>query len=254
MSEPSAPWRLRVVYSHGPQLQYISHLDLIRVFERAMRRARLPLAYTQGFNARPRISMASPLPVGMAGERELADFYLTEQVAAEEFRFRLASQLPPGLAILAVEEVPRQRPSLASLVRAVRYRAELPAHYSLAEAQRRIDALLGQTALPRTRRAKKGRLTDYDLRPLIQELTVEPGADGPVVRMTLAALPGATGRPEEVLDALGYPPARASIVREEIILAPHAEAPAEEAGMLEDVREAEGPSDESGDFAGEDTP
>ena len=251
MNEPHAPHRLRVVYAHGPQLQYISHLDLIRVFERAVRRARLPLAYTQGFNARPRISMASPLPVGMAGERELADFYLTERVPAGEFLSRLAPQLPPGLTLLAVEEVPRQGPSLASLVRAARYRAVLPAHYSLAEVQQRIDELLQQAVLPRTRRAKKGRPTDYDLRPLIQTLTVEPGADGPVVRMTLAALPGATGRPEEVLDALGYPPARASIVREEIILAPHAEAPAGEAGLPEDVGEV---PEESGDFAGEDAP
>lgn len=250
MSEPSALCRLRVVYSHGQALQYISHLDLIRVFERAMRRARLPLAYTQGFNARPRISMAAPLPVGMAGEQELADFYLTEQVPAEEFRSRLASQLPPGLHLLSVEEVPRQWPSLASLVRAARYRAELPADYLLDEVQQRIDELLQQTALPRTRRAKKGRPTDYDLRPLIQELTVEPGADGPVVRMTLTALPGATGRPEEVLDALGYPPAGAAIVREEIILAPHAEAPVEGAGYPEDV----GEFSESGDFAGEDAP
>ncbi len=245
MSEPNAPCRLRVVYSHGPQLQYISHLDLIRVFERAMRRARLPLAYTQGFNARPRISMAAPLPVGMAGEQELADFYLTETVSPEEFRSRLAPQLPPGLAILSVEEVPRQGPSLASLVRAARYRAELPAGCPLDEVQQRIDRLLQEAALPRTRRAKKGRPTDYDLRPLIQELTAEPGAEGPVVRMTLTALPGATGRPEEVLDALGYPPTEAAIVREEIILAPHAEAPVEEAEQL---------SDDSGDFAGEDAP
>ncbi|MGQ9668265.1 MAG: TIGR03936 family radical SAM-associated protein [Anaerolineae bacterium] len=246
MNAPSAPLRLRVTYAHGQGLRYISHLDLIRVFERAMRRARLPLAYTQGFNARPRISMAAPLPVGMAGERELADFYLLERVPADEFRARLSAQLPSGLSILFVEETPRPWPALASLVRAARYRAELPAHLPFEEVRRRVEELLRQPTLPRTRRAKKGRPTDYDLRPLILELEASPGPEGPIVRMTLSALPGATGRPEEVLAALDCAPAEASIVREELIL---------EAGEKAHTRETEGPPPaELGDFAGEDAP
>lgn len=242
MNAASASFRLRVTYAHGQELKYISHLDLIRVFERAMRRARLPLAYTQGFNARPRIRMAAPLPVALAGEMELADFYLIERVPAEEFRARLSVQLPPGLAILSVEEVPRQWPALASLVRAARYRAELPARCSFEEVRRRAEELLRQPALHRTRRGKKGRPTDYDLRPLILGLEASPGPEGPIVRMTLAAIPGATGRPEEVLEALGCAPAEASIIREELIL---------ETGEKAHTRKAEGPPAELGDFAGE---
>lgn len=220
--DASAVIRLRAAYVHGEALRTVSHLDLLRVFERAARRARLPLAYTQGFNARPRISMAAPLPVGMSGRHELADFFLAEAVPAEAFAARLAAQLPAGLALCEVGEVPLRAPSLASLLRAARYGARVPSAAVPDGLTERATSLMGEPHIFRTRRGKKGKLVDYDLRPLIESLEIHPAddEDGLALEMVLSALPGATGRPEEVLEALGIPAHRARICRMEMYFAP----------------------------------
>jgi len=196
--------RLRVTYRHGPELRYISNLDLIRLFERALRRARLPIAYSGGFNAHPRIHIAAPLPVGFAGENEMADFLLSQPVEPAAFQERLMQQLPQGLALLSVVVVARKEPSLAAQLREARYRAQLPATLELERVREDVRELLAREQIARSRRGKKGRMRKYDLRPLILALVVVPGDAGPQLEMTLAARDAATGRPEEVLAALGY--------------------------------------------------
>ena len=104
--------RLRVTFGRGDVLRYITHLDLMRSWERALKRAGLPLAYSEGFTRHPQIALAAPLPVGATAEGELMDIFLAEPLAPAEFRTRLAVQTPPGLTIEAVEEVPLAWPSL----------------------------------------------------------------------------------------------------------------------------------------------
>src|SRR3712207_1821047 len=108
--------RLRVTFARGDVLRYITHLDLMRSWERALKRAGLPLAYSEGFTRHPQIALAAPLPVGATAEAELMDVFLAEPLDSAKFRARLAAQTPPGLAIEAVEEVPLAWPSLQSLV------------------------------------------------------------------------------------------------------------------------------------------
>ena len=205
--------RLRLTYQHGPELRYISNLDLIRLFERALRRARLPIAYSQGFNAHPRLKVAAPLPVGFTGEGEMVDVFLTEILEPADFRHRLAAQLPAGITPLSVEAVPIHTRPLAGLLRAAHYHVEFLPATEEAPLHAAVAALIAETQIIRSRMGKGRRMRQYDLRPLIERLEVQGAPVSPRLEMTLAARDGATGRPEEVLAALGYEGRHVKIAR-----------------------------------------
>jgi radical SAM-linked protein len=195
--------RLRLTFAKGEPLKYISHLDLARTWERAFRRAGLPVAYSQGFSPHPRFQIAAALPVGVTGRAEQLDVWLTECLTPEEVLSRLGRALPPGLAVLRIEQVELRAPSLQTQVRAAEYRAAVHSQESVEAVRTRIEALLSAPTLPRQRH-HKGKLQTYDLRPLVQSVTVEPGqAGGCVLQLRLQAGPEGAGRPDEVLDALG---------------------------------------------------
>jgi radical SAM-linked protein len=197
--------RLRITFSKTGTLRYTGHLDLQTVWERTARRASLSLAYTQGFHPGPKIQIASALPLGFAGNAEIVDVWLDSDPGdAAETQNRLQAGAPPGLTILQIETVDEHGPALQTQVVSAEYLVTLLQPPSGPDLQQRLDDLLGASSLPRTRRDKP-----YDLRPLIEELTLTrtSGAQGDgqamQICMRLSARDGATGRPEELLDALG---------------------------------------------------
>jgi radical SAM-linked protein len=195
--------RLRITFAKGDALKYISHLDLARAWERAFRRAGLPVAYSRGFNPRPRFQIAAALPVGVSGGVELLDLWLTEPTDPDAVLDRLRPQLPAGLEALAAENVELRSPSLQSLMRAADYRVIVRGPEAVEAVRTRIEALLHMPAIPR-QRPHKGRMQTYDLRPLVQDLAVEPGPGGEqVITMRLQASPQGAGRPDEVMEVLG---------------------------------------------------
>ncbi len=191
--------RLRITFAKQGPLRYTGHLDLHRIWERTLRRAGLPLAYSQGFHPQPRIQIASALPLGFTSRAEIVDIFLTQSIPIEGLRETIQAVAPPGLEILKIEEVAANAPALQTQLRAAEYAITLPkpASDSHTELPRRIAAVLEAPALPRQRRGK-----EYDLRPLIEELRLLE--DGRLF-MRLSAREGATGRPEEVLAELGIP-------------------------------------------------
>lgn len=181
-------------------MRYTGHLDLHRTWERTFRRARLPLAYTQGFNPHPRLNLAAALPLGFTSDAEMIDVWFDRELSLPEIEAALTPALPPGIRVNAIEAVDQKAPTLQTQVEAAEYLVTL-----LEQApglDQRIQDLLDAGSLPRRRRDK-----DYDLRPLVFSLqALPPGADGlPRLRCVLSARESATGRPEEVLDALGVP-------------------------------------------------
>lgn len=207
-------YRYLIRFEKTSAMRYTGHLDLQRTWERTLRRASLPLAYSQGFRPRPRLSLAAALPLGCTSQAELADIWLEQEIDADEVLRRLQRAQPPGLQVLAVSPLPRESPSLQNLVLTAEYEVtvlEAPEPQELAS---RTAALLAASSLPRQRRGKS-----YDLRPLIEHLAVEPLGDGEVrLRMRLAAREGASGRADEVLLALGLDQAQARIHRTRLIL------------------------------------
>jgi radical SAM-linked protein len=198
-------------------LRYISHLDLARTWERAFRRARLPVAYSQGFTPRPRFQLAAALPVGVAGREELLDVWLTESLLPTEVLSRLRPVLPEGLEVSDAEEVDRKVASLQSQLRAADYVVVVASAEPMEAIQTRIKALLAAPTLPRQRH-HKGKQQTYDLRPLIQEVSVADGGENErILEMRLQASPQGAGRADEVLDALGLSLAAHTIERTNLL-------------------------------------
>jgi len=218
MSAPEMQ-RLRIAYARGEPVKFISHLDVLRTWHRAVRRAELPLAYTAGFSPHPRLLFASPLPVGVTGDWELVDIYLDNRMDADEATKRLDAQFPFGMDVRGVHEVPLNSSSLPSLMRYADYVVLLEERMPEGELDARIQRLLAAENLPRERRRDKD-VRRYDLRPLIVDL---PNAlwrkDVIRLQMRLRCDSSAAGRPEEVTAALGFQERPQTIHRLGLILA-----------------------------------
>ncbi len=196
--------RLRVGFSRGEATKYISHLDMMRYWERAFRRAGFRITMSQGFHPHPRFSLASPLPVGVTSEGEVLDVYLDDFVEPRDFLKRLSPQMAPSIQVLTVEEASLQSPSLQAALRFSDYTVTVEAQASFDEAQQRVAQLLAQTALP-WEHVRDGDRKAYDLRPLINQLSVAEARQGTVVlAMRLKTDSSASGRPEQVARALGF--------------------------------------------------
>lgn len=183
--------RIRITFSKGEEIGYISHLDMMRLWKRALRRANVPLAYSRGFNPQPKISIAAPLAVGFTGGEEVMDILLERPVSLTSFARSVKKQTPPGITLKEVREVYMALPSLQSQVRFAEYTVS---PLDDEEVQSRIEELLAAEAIPRERRGKK-----YDLRALIDDLRLE----GLSLWMRLKHDAQGAGRPDEVLAALG---------------------------------------------------
>lgn len=206
--------RLRMTFAKRGWLIYSSHLDLMRVWERALRRAGLPLAYSGGYNPRPKLQLARALPLGHVGEEEILDAWLEESVPVEDIATTTMPVLPDGLTIKQVHQVDPKAPAMQTQVAATAYRVTVEWDEEPQEVEARVKEILSVDKLPHERRGKR-----YNLRPLIEDLRVIEVAENTVrVRMQLSARPGATGRPEAVVDVLGMGTAFARYYRERLVL------------------------------------
>ena len=205
--------RVRITFSKTGPLKYIGHLDLQSLWERAARRAGLPLAYTNGFHPQPRIYFASALPLGFTSRCEVVDLRLNQDVDLTDLPGRLQATMPSGISIMKVDSVDELTPALQTQVIAAEYEVTLrgnlaisaepsafhPPNSGLDSAspcmRQRMKELLERPSILRERRGKP-----YDLRPLIEKLEVLLEDK---IFMRLTAREAATGRPEEVLAALG---------------------------------------------------
>ena len=203
--------RYRVSYAKTEELRYTSNLDMQKIWERYLRRAKLPLAYSQGFHPQPRIHQAAPLPLGLLSDHEIVDFWLQlEENQLLEIISALKDTSQPGVSIKSIELIPPNSPSIQTLVRSSDYRAVALNNPMTEEVSRQVNRINAASALPRVRRNKP-----YDLRPLIQNLMVNlPTDDFPLtITMRLLSMDGATGRVDEVIFEMGMEPADFRITR-----------------------------------------
>ncbi len=187
--------RIRITFAKQDALRYTGHLDLHKLWERAARRAELPLAYSQGFHPQPKMNLVAALPLGFSSRCEVMDMKLEHDIPLNDLAIRLNTTLPTGLRVLNVEQVDERAPTLQTQVASAEYEVTLTESLDGSALKRKVDSVIEADSLPRERRGKP-----YDLRPLIEELHLT-GDDK--IFMRLAARASATGRPEEVLDVLG---------------------------------------------------
>ncbi|MCP4424619.1 MAG: DUF2344 domain-containing protein [Chloroflexi bacterium] len=210
--------RLRLTFSKTGPTRFIGHLDLARTLERSFNRAKIPIAYTQGFNPRPRMQFAAALPLGYTSECELVDIWLKEALEPEKANQQSMSKIAPGLTVHRVEDVDLKEPALQMQTAVSTYNAALLDETDTAILQQRIADLLAANSHIRVR-ARKKKNKEYDLRPLIYDLSLTEAEGQAVVHMKLALEQDKNGRPDEVLLALELDPLATRIHRTAIILA-----------------------------------
>ena len=209
--------RLRVRFGRGPEAKFISHLDVMRFWERAFRRARIPLAYSEGFSPHPRISLAAPLPVGVTSEAELMDVMVSRWVSPQWFTDAVNQQLTPGFEILGVFSISPTISSLQSRLRYAEYQVEVAADKETQDVESAISRLLSMESLPWQHKRDTGQ-RNYDLRPLIDDLWLITGQPYATIGMRLRCGSSGSGRPEQVTSALGFTGHPQSIHRTKLII------------------------------------
>jgi radical SAM-linked protein len=210
--------RLRIKFSRGEEIKYISHLDLMRCWERALRRAEVPLVYSEGFNPHPRISLAAPLALGVTSEAELMDLMVSRWVSPHWFTSGVSRQLPAGISISGVFPVALTLPSLQASVRLAEYRVEIAPQVDRSAIEKTVEELLSMAELPWHHQRDTGE-RKYDLRALIEDLWVIDWTNFTgTLGMSLRCDSSGSGRPEQVTLALGLQSPPAAIHRSKLIL------------------------------------
>lgn len=196
-------YRLRVRFKRGAEVKFISHLDLIRLWHRALRRAGVELAYSEGFSPHPRISLAAPLALGITSDNELMDVLVSGYISPHAFTAGVGRQLPPGVEIVQAYQIAPTLPSLQSQVRYAEYLVEVRAEAGPEKVTRALSSLLSRESLPWQHQRDTG-TRSYDLRRLIDDLWLN-GCQGDIasIGMRLRCDSAGSGRPEQVIKALG---------------------------------------------------
>jgi radical SAM-linked protein len=185
--------RYRIRFTKGGDLRFLSHHDLMRLMERMLRRADLPIAFTEGFHPKPRMQFPSALALGVVGWEEVAEIDLREPLEPKEVQCRLAAQALPGLEIRSVRQIPLK--TTGQIVEAS-YRLALTPE-QLAGVSERIARLLEAPEWIVERRRPQPRR--IDIRPYLLDLHL----NGSYLHLTLRVTPSGGARAEEVLTALG---------------------------------------------------
>jgi radical SAM-linked protein len=198
------PVRLR--YTKLGKVRWISHRDVARALERSFRIAQLPLAFSEGFSPRPKVSFGLALSTGHESDAEYIDLVLAEELELETLAALLGPGLPAGIEITGAVALAERAPALQEAVTCVEWRVDV-AHQDLtdvdpAQLRDQVDAALASTALPTTKR-RKGRDVIEDVRPVIRRISVcdEPSS-AVAVEMEMSTQPRGA-KPGEVLASIG---------------------------------------------------
>lgn len=191
-------YKVRLTFKKSGYAKYVSHLDLMRMFQRAFMRSELPISYSQGFNPHQKISIAFPLPLGVTGEREYMDIELDEQIEFSELITRLNDALPPDIKV-SYASYPNQKTSLLS--RAV-YTVEIDLKNNISNLPEKIENILNQNEIVVEKKTKKG-IFDTDIKPsIISFSTLDFCGKNLVLKLTLSCADGASLKASVVVDAL----------------------------------------------------
>ena len=224
--------RIRITYETSGSLIYTSTLDIQKLWERSIRRTGLQLQYSQGFHPQPRIQIANPLPLGFSGLNELVDVWLVdeeteeitennivkiEEKSLDDMKSLLSRHMPTGIIIKNVTEIiPENSPSLPKQIQYSEYSVSFYVNkHKLEDLSKMCSDFMDRETIERIRMRKS-----YDLRPLIFSLSVVSDSDSEFhLNMRTNAGPGKAGRPDEVMDELGFERHEYQVARTRLIFA-----------------------------------
>lgn len=196
---------LRIQYRKNGMMKFLSHLDMVRLVERSLRRGEMPLKFSQGFNPHPKIAFAAPLSVGVTSDYELVDIELTEEVDLNVFKEKFPTIFPAGIQMVRCQYLEASK-SLMSMVSDCAYAVKIAGcEETLTKFAKVAERLLDQDELIVIKPSKDKRKPDKEvnIRPLIKEFAVlDVNAEEVMLRMKLAS--GSVGnlKPETVVEQI----------------------------------------------------
>ncbi len=208
----NTPHRYRIKFSIHGDLRFIGHLDTQRLFERAFRRSGLPIRYSQGFNPKVRLNLASALPLGFSSDCELLDIWLNQPLDLATIVKNLQKSLPADIQILNAIEVSNQLPSLQASLVSSEYTITFPDSINTDTLKSALETLLEAQEILYKRRRKV-----VNLRPLVEKWMWKSGTGNEVLHLRMRAEPNKSGRPDELLQLLGVDPTICKIHRTNLI-------------------------------------
>ena len=161
--------KLRFYFSKEPSVKYVGHLDLIEVFDRAFRRAKMPLTFSEGFNPRPKLSIAHPLAVGISSIGEIGEIELEDKVEIADFINRMNEALPSGIRILSADYV-EEKKALMALVTSAEYKIELEGEKLSEEA---LKAFFEQEEIVIDKKNKKKQIVQVNVKDMILDYKID---------------------------------------------------------------------------------
>jgi radical SAM-linked protein len=229
---------VRIRYAKEGRLVALSHLEVMHSLLRAVRRANLPVAYSQGYHPKPKVSFGPALPVGVESTAEFLDLELVGVHEAGPVGAAFAAALPQGLKFLDAREIDARAPSLSESVQAVHYRVQFPDGWSAEALSRKIEdfheadrSVVRRAAPPKAREKKRNqrfaapKQREIDLKEMVTHLSGEGNGS---VSFSLKAGPSGSAKPSEVLAAVfgdGTPPRGVKVSKEGVSFARPAGTP-----------------------------
>ncbi|ELP52912.1 radical SAM superfamily protein [Microcystis aeruginosa TAIHU98] len=166
--------RIRVWFGKIGEMALVSHLDLVRLFDRVVRRAAIPISFTGGFHPGPRISIANALSLGATSSGEIVDFELTKVMDLETFKQQLTAQLPADLPVYQVEEIPLNAPAATRVLEKAEYLLTFNSEgIDCQQWQNWIEAIKQATVMEREKTTKSGKKVTINLREQLYELELK---------------------------------------------------------------------------------
>ncbi len=163
--------RYAVMFTKKGYIKYISHLDLLRLFQRVIKRSDIPLSYSQGFNPHPKMGFAQPLSLGYESFGEILEMEIKEEYTEEQIAERLSERMPEGIEITGCVKLPDEGKSLAALVYEAEYLIAVPLAKKEENLQQLAESYLEQKKIIAWKKQKKTKqLKEINIRPMIRKL------------------------------------------------------------------------------------
>lgn len=194
--------RIRVKFTKEGNVKFVGHLDTVRLFQRAIKAAGIPVAYSQGFNPHSLIYFAMPLSVGVSSQAEYMDIVTAEDMSCEEVRKRLEAILVKGIEIIDLFEMPSSTESLMSMVDMADYRIQIPKEALTEEERAQILVKVEGPELLVMKKGKKKVIKEVDIKPLIRHFEFKEESDFYVIETTVMAGSKQNLSPELLLQSL----------------------------------------------------
>ena len=207
--------RMRLTYKKVGDIIYTSNLDLQKIWERACRRANLRIAYTLGFHPQARIQQAAPLPLGFSSTTEIVDIWFDLDTEIPDLEERINLALPNGLAVSRIEKIDLNEPALQNQITYCIYLVELHPGLLKALLKNKIKDILNKDELIIKKRGKT-----INLRERIESIEIAKkeikGKYSMIMKLTQR--PGLSGRPDDILTAMGIDPFLSKIERISLVI------------------------------------